>query len=132
MRLCIPTMGYKGLSEMVGEHFGRVPTYTIVDAETNKVEVIQNTSQHMGGSGYPPELMANANVDVMLCSNLGHRAIGMFEEFGIEVYSGASGTVEDALNMWKSNMLQMATDKNACERHAFRRREHESCEKKND
>lgn len=120
------------MGETIGEHFGRVPTFTIVDTETNETEVIPNTSHHMGGGGYPPELMANANVNVMLCSNLGHRAIGMFEEFGIEVYVGAHGTVEDAIHMWKNNMLQMATDKTACERHAFRREDHESCDKKND
>ncbi len=30
-------------------------------------------------------------------------------------YIGAKGTVKDAIGMWKDNMLQMATDKNACE-----------------
>ncbi len=130
MKIAIPTMGNGGLGEQIGEHFGRVPTFTIVNTETNEVEVITNTSHHMGGSGYPPELLQKKNVDIMLCSNLGGRAIGMFEEFGIEVYIGAYGTVKDAIRMWKSNMLQMATDKNACKQHAYRRREHESGDKK--
>jgi len=124
MKVCIPTMGNKGLDEQIGEHFGRVPAFTIVDTETNEVEVIPNTSHHMGGSGYPPELMQKKGVDIMLCSNLGHRAIGMFEEFGIEVYIGAYGTVKDTIRMWENNMLQMATDKNACKQHTYRRKEH--------
>lgn len=124
MRVCIPTMGDKGLDEQIGEHFGRVPAFTIVDLKTGKVEVIPNTSHHMGGSGYPPELMQKRGVDIMLCSNLGRRAIGMFEEFGIEVHIGAYGTVKDAIRMWENNMLQMATDKNACKQHAYRRKEH--------
>ncbi|RLI91179.1 MAG: dinitrogenase iron-molybdenum cofactor biosynthesis protein [Candidatus Altiarchaeales archaeon] len=122
MRACIPTLGNKGLDEQIGEHFGYAPTFTIVDLETEKVEVIPNTSHHMGGSGYPPELMQKKGVNIVLCSNLGRRAVGMFEEFGIEVYIGAKGTVRDAIRMWKDNMLQMATDKNACEQHAFRKR----------
>ena len=36
------------------------------------------------------------------------------------VYVGAYGTVKDALEMWKNNKLQPATDENACAQHAFR------------
>ncbi len=120
MKVAIPTLGNKGLEEQVGEHFGRVPTYTLVDTETNEVKVIQNTSHHLGGQGYAPELLASAGVNVMLCGGLGRRAIQMFEQFGIAVYVGASETVKDAIEMWKDNKLQMATDENACRQHAFR------------
>lgn len=119
MKVCIPTVGHGGLEEQVGEHFGRVPTYTIVDTETNEVKVIENTSEHMGGSGYPPEILAREGVEIMLCSGLGRRAIGLFEQFGVMVYVGAMGTVENALNMWKNGMLQQATDETACKAHAF-------------
>ena len=120
MKICIPTMGNKGFDEEVGEHFGRVPTYTLVDTETNKVTVIDNTSEHAGGSGYPPEIIAQTGAEVMLCGGLGRRAIGMFEELGIMVYVGASGTVRDAIQMWKDCKLLEATDENACKQHAFR------------
>lgn len=120
MRVCIPSMGDQGLDEQVGEHFGRVPTYTIVDTDTGKVEVLPNTSMHMGGAGYAPELLAKANVNVMLCGGLGRRAIGLFENFGIMVYVGAYGTVESAVQMWKEDKLQAATDENACKQHAYR------------
>lgn len=117
VRLCIPTMGYKGLDEQVSQHFGRAPTFTIVDLATNDVKVLPNRSLHMGGSGYPPEIMAKAGVEVMLCSGLGPRAIHMFEGFGIEVYVGAYGTVRDTLRAWQAGKLQMATDENACRMH---------------
>jgi len=110
-------MGEKGLDERVGEHFGRVPFYTVVDTETNEVTAIPNTSEHMGGQGYPPEIMARAGVNVMLCGGLGRRAIMMFEQLGIMVYVGASGTVGEAVKMWKNGKLQAATDENACKQH---------------
>ncbi len=119
MKVCIPTVGYGGLEEHVGEHFGRVPTYTIFDTETNEVKVIENTSEHMGGSGYPPEILAREGVGIMLCSGLGRRAIGLFEQFGIMVYIGAMGTVRNALDRWKEGGLQPATDETACKKHAF-------------
>ena len=108
MRICIPTLGQNGLDERIGEHFGRVPTYTIIDLETDEVTVIPNTSHHMGGSGNPPELMAQGGVDVMICQGLGRRAISMFEDLGITVYIGASGSVKDAIKMFQEGTLQKA------------------------
>jgi predicted Fe-Mo cluster-binding NifX family protein len=124
MRISVPSMGNRGMDEMVGEHFGRVPTYTIYDTETDNVEVISNTSEHMGGTGYPPELLANAGVNVMVCGGLGRRAIMMFEEMGIRVYVGASGTVRAAIEMFQAGSLAEATDENACQQHAFRSPDH--------
>jgi predicted Fe-Mo cluster-binding NifX family protein len=124
MRVCIPTIGENGLDDSVGEHFGRVPTYTIVDLETDKVKVIPNTSHHMGGQGYPPELLIKEGVTVMVCRGLGRRAINMFEEFGINVYIGASGTVRDALMAFKRGRLQKAGAGDGCESHAFHDRHH--------
>ncbi len=117
MKIAIPTNGKNGLDEEVGQHFGRVPTYTVVDMETNDVQIIDNTSRHMSGSGYAPELMQKECVDIMLCSGLGPRAITMFESFGIEVFVGASGTVKNAIAMWKDGKLSEATDANACKEH---------------
>jgi len=124
MKVCIPTMGENGLDNIVGEHFGRVPTYTIVDLESENVKVISNTSHHMGGRADPPELMASEGVNVMICQGLGRRAINMFEELGIEVYIGASGTVKDAIDAFKNGKLQKATIDSACGKHAFRDRHH--------
>ena len=120
MRIAIPTDGETGLNELVGQHFGRVRNYTIVDSETNETTILPNTSHHMGGVGYPPELLAEAGVDTLLCSGLGRRAIQMFQEKGVHVHVSAHGTVKDAIESWKRGELVEATDENACRRHAFR------------
>ena len=124
MKICIPTMGKRGLDDSVGEHFGRVPTYTIVDLETDEVKVVPNVSHHMGGQGDPPEIMAREGVNVMVCQGLGRRAISMFEGFGITVYIGAIGSVRDAVAAFKQDRLQKATVDDACGKHAFRDRHH--------
>jgi len=120
MKVCIPTNGNGGLEDTVGEHFGRVPTYTIVDLEKNDVEVIPNTSNHMGGTRNPPEILVEHGVNVMICQGLGRRAIAMFTDFGIEVYIGANGTVKDAIESYKKGSIQKASEGDACQQHAFR------------
>ena len=120
MKVCIPSMGDKGLDEQVGEHFGRVPIYTIYDSETKDVKIVPNDSSHTGGTGYPAQNIAKLGVDIMLCGGLGKRAITMFEEAGIMVYMGATGTVKDAIGAWEKEALTPATDETACAQHAFR------------
>ena len=124
MKICIPTNGDRGINDFVGEHFGRVPTYTIIDLETNEVRVIPNSSEHMGGQGYPPEILAREGVNVMVCRGLGRRAITMFEEMGIDVYIGASGLVKDVIDAFKQNKLEKAGLDSACGQHAFRDQHH--------
>jgi len=118
MRISVPSMGNKGLDDMVGQHFGRVPYYAVFDTETDKVEIVDNTSTHMGGQGYPPELLHAHKVDVMLCSGLGQRAVEMFEQLGIMVYVGAMGTVKDTIEAWKRGELQEVTDETVCKEHS--------------
>lgn len=126
MRIAVPTAENGGLDDLVSQHFGHAPTFTIFDTETNEVEVLPNQSMHRGGTGYPPEHLAPARVDVMVCAGLGRRAIHMFEQFGIEVYVGAMAghTAEAAIETYQSGKLQMATDENACQEHRYRRHEH--------
>ena len=119
MRVGVPTDGNRGMDESIGEHFGRVQTYTLIDIESEKVRVIPNTSNHMGGDVAPPELLRKEGVDVLVCRGIGRRAISMFSEFGIDVFIGASGTVSDALEEFKTGKLHKASENDACEQHAF-------------
>lgn len=115
-------MGKKGLAEEVSPHFGRAPTFTVYDTATKLVQVLENTSEHMGGSGKPPEELARNHVDVMLCSGLGPRAVRMFESYGIRVFAGATGTVHDAIDLFNEGILQEATEETACKMHRHERR----------
>jgi predicted Fe-Mo cluster-binding NifX family protein len=124
MRVCIPTEGSGGLDDRVGEHFGRVPTYTIVDTETGEVEVLPNESEHMGGAGLPAELLAQASVDVLLCAGLGRRAMALFQDHGVMVYLGAQGTAREALAAWERGQLRAATDEDICREHKFGEHHH--------
>ncbi|MCK4393092.1 NifB/NifX family molybdenum-iron cluster-binding protein [Candidatus Bipolaricaulota bacterium] len=121
-RVCVPTVGSGGLDDLVGEHFGRVLTYTIYNSETGEVEVVNNTSEHMGGRGLPGSILANLGIDILLCSGLGRRAIGILNQNGIEVCAGVSGTARAAIESWKAGRTTRAFDDDACQQHAFRDR----------
>ncbi|MBP1908116.1 NifB/NifX family molybdenum-iron cluster-binding protein [Methanolobus bombayensis] len=117
MKLCIPSMGQNGMEDTVGQHFGKVPFYTLYDTETKETSVISNTSEHNGGTGLPPEIMAKENVDVMLCGGLGRKAVQMFEQYDIDVFIGATGSIQDAVAAWENSSLSKATQNNSCAGH---------------
>ncbi len=117
MKIGIPTLGEKGFEEELSPHFGRAPTFTIYNTESDEIEVMDNKSEHMGGRGKPPEQLDKYDIDVLITTNLGRKAVAMFDKLGIEVYCGASGMVKDALEMWESEQLEPASRKNACSGH---------------
>jgi predicted Fe-Mo cluster-binding NifX family protein len=117
MKISVPSMGNCGLEDQVGQHFGKVLNYILYDTESGEVSIIPNTSEHNGGVGLPPELMANNGVNIMLCGGLGRKAVSMFEQYDIDVFVGAQGTIQNALDAWKEGKLQRANQENACSSH---------------
>ena len=121
MRIAIPTLDDKGLQSAISPHFGHAEFFSVVEKDTNgewkAVEPIPNTSNHKGGEGQPPELMNKKDVNIMICSGIGGRAVDMFSEFDIIVYKGADGTVEDIMKTYDDGLLERATPENACDSH---------------
>ncbi len=110
MKLCIPSTGDGGLDAGVSAHFGRAPTFTMYDTESESVKVVENGGTHRGGSESPPVLVAREGADVLVCGNLGRKAVDRFQENGIEVYSNATGTVREAIRAWDAGRLTDATE----------------------
>jgi len=117
MRIAVPTNGEKGKKEEVAEHFGRCETFTVFDEKGEFLEIIKNTSQHMGGSGMPPELLKKNKIDVLVCQSLGPNAIGMCEGFGIQVYLAHADTAEHMFNLWLDKKAKRADNEDGCKDH---------------
>ncbi len=117
MKIVIPTDKKNGLDNKVAQHFGRCNTYTFLDKNGKVLEIIDNTSEHMGGQGLPPELMKKNGANVLLCKDLGPRALDLCGEFGIEIYCGEANTVVEIFEKWKNNKLKKASFEDVCEQH---------------
>ena len=116
-KIVIPTNDEKGLKSKLAEHFGRCNTYTFLDENGKVIEIIKNTSEHMGGSGLPPELMKKHGANVLLCKDLGPRALNLCWELSIEVYVHPAESVKEIFDLWKNNKLKKAGSNVVCEEH---------------
>ncbi len=117
IKIVVPTDNNKGLEDKVALHFGRCNTYTFLDEKGKILEIIKNTSEHMGGVGLPPELMKKHDANILLCNGLGPRALDLCKQFGIEVYVIKVKTVKEIFLMWKNNKIKKAGLDDICEEH---------------
>jgi len=117
MKIVIPTNNKKGLENTVAEHFGRCRTYTFLDQNGDVLEIIANTSEHMGGTGLPPELMKKHRADILLCRGLGSRALNLCEQLKIDVYVFQAETVKEIFDAWKNKKIEKANSEDACKEH---------------
>jgi predicted Fe-Mo cluster-binding NifX family protein len=114
MKIVIPTDNKKGLGDSVAQHFGRCKTYTFLDEDGKVIEIIENTSEHAGGTGLPPELMKKHGADILLCKDLGIRALKLCKELEIDVYVSDAETVKEIFELWKNNKLTKANTEDVC------------------
>ena len=117
MKIVIPTDNKNGLNNKIAEHFGRSKTYTFLNEKGKVIEMIDNTSEHMGGKGLPPELMKKHGADILLCKGLGSRALNLCKELGIDVYVYQVETVKDIFSMWQNNKIKKADATDVCKEH---------------
>ncbi|MBD3226932.1 MAG: dinitrogenase iron-molybdenum cofactor [Candidatus Lokiarchaeota archaeon] len=83
---------------MVSAHFGRCPQFTLVkiDEEEKKYEtkVIPNPGHQMG---LIPKFLNEQGVDVVIAGGMGRRAIGFFNQYGIETIVGVTGSIDEVI-----------------------------------
>jgi len=119
MRIAVAAADAAGMDAMVSPHFGRCAYYVLVDVEGGELKGVQSLVNPWGGphpAGAAPELIRGYGADVVVAGGMGRRAIGLFEEWGVRVVTGASGRVGEALERFLAG--ELAGSEPCVERHA--------------
>ena len=103
VRIAVASDDGRGLAANVSAHFGRCPAYTLAEVRGGEIHshrVVANPhlTQHVPGA--VPQFLSGLDADVVLAGGMGPRAVAMFSGLGIEVATGISGTVADAIEAW--------------------------------
>jgi predicted Fe-Mo cluster-binding NifX family protein len=118
MKICFPSESDQGLKSALFGHFGSAPFFTLVESESNLVEVRDNRDQvHAHGACHPVAALEGLGVQAVVCGGMGLRALQKFEEAGITVYRSESQTVAEALLEIISQKAGKLTAENACSHH---------------
>ena len=107
MKICITSVS-GNLDAQVDPRFGRCPYFTIVDSETMEFNAISNDSTNAAhGAGIQAaQTVANMGVKVVITGNVGPNAFNVLSATGIKIVTGASGSVREAVEKYKSGQLK--------------------------
>jgi len=107
MKICV-TATAASLDAQIDPRFGRCSYLVIVDSETMQFEAIPNTAAGAtGGAGIQAaQTIANKGVKLLITGNVGPNAFGALSAAGIEIVTGAFGTVKEAVEAFKKGELK--------------------------
>ena len=97
-----------GLDAEVDPRFGRCQYFVIIDPQSMQFEALDNSNaMAAGGAGISTaQMIASRGVEVVLTGNCGPNAYQTLLAAGIQVISGVSGKIKDAVEAYKTGTLQ--------------------------
>ncbi|MCI6420748.1 MAG: NifB/NifX family molybdenum-iron cluster-binding protein [Firmicutes bacterium] len=82
------------------QHFGKTEFFKVYEVEDNKVVSGEVMGSNGTGHGALAGLLAEQDVDVLICGGIGGGAQAALQEAGIELYAGASGDADEAVETY--------------------------------
>ena len=106
------------------QHFGRTETFKIYEVEDGKVVSSEVIGSDGIGHGALAGLLADRDIQVLICGGLGGGALNALRSAGIEVCAGASGNADEAVEAYLRGEL---VDSGANCDHHHEGEDHECC-----
>ena len=106
MNICITAQG-KDLESLVDPRFGRCQYFIIADTDSLEFEAVVNPNMDTsGGAGIQSgQLMAEKKVKAVLTGNVGPNAFQTLKAAEIEIITGVSGNIKQAIEKYKNNVV---------------------------
>jgi len=107
MKICVTSQG-DNLDAQVDPRFGRCKYFIIVKTDTLEFEAVKNPNMDaVGGAGIQlGQLMANKSIKVVLTGNVGPNAFQTLQKAGVQVFTGISDNVREAIERFKKGELK--------------------------
>jgi len=101
MRIAISTDG-----DSVSAHFGRCPSFTLVDIEEGRVTHQEAVSNPGHQPGAIPQFLHQKGAVVIVTGGMGMRAQGFFNDLGIRAVVGVQGKIDEVIEGLQKGTLQ--------------------------
>ena len=111
MKIVVTSTG-NSLESVVDPRFGRCSIFIVVDTDTMNHNAVPNSgisAQHGAGIG-AAQSVTSLGAKAVLTGHVGPNAHMALSAAGVEVYTGASGTVKNAVKMFKNGKFQKANN----------------------
>ena len=120
MKIGISSTG-EDLNADVDPRFGRCKYFLFVDTDTMDFETVSNESaMASGGAGIQAaQTVAKVGVKTIITGNMGPNAFQTLSAAGIKVFTGANGTVKEAVEKYKKGELKETETPNVGSHHGM-------------
>jgi len=115
-RVLVPVDSEAGISALVARHFGRARFFVIATlqggevTESSTVENIMRGKQVRAGLGAIREFVEEAELDAVICREMGEIAFHTLRDRYLEVYRCSEQSAADALKAYANGRLQMLSE----------------------
>ena len=106
--ICLTAQG-RDLSAAVDPSFGRARFFVFVDEEMKVIEAVENIPAAHGAGVQAAQTVSGKGATTVITGSVGPNAYSGLHAAGIEIYTGARGTVKEALAAYDEGELQRAT-----------------------
>ena len=109
MKVCVTALGPKEDSD-VDPRFGRCQFFVFFNLHTREVEGVANPNiESSGGAGIQSaQMVASKGAAVVLTGHVGPNAFKTLSAAGVTIFTGAIGTVKDAVDAYEAGKLARA------------------------
>jgi len=104
MTICITATG-RDLDATVDPRFGRARYFAFVDPDKETIEVHENAPGAHGAGVQAAQLLVSKGATTLVTGSVGPNAFQGLSAAGIAIYTGASGTLREALAAYKAGTL---------------------------
>ena len=106
----------KEMNSEIDPRFGRARYFIFLDTETDEGDVhdnSQNLNAAHGAGTQAAQAVVGLGAEAVVTGNIGPKAYAALEAAGVKVYVGAAGSVAEALQKFRDNQLQCASEATA-------------------
>jgi predicted Fe-Mo cluster-binding NifX family protein len=111
MKVVVTSTG-ESVDSAVDPRFGRAATFIMIDTETGETKAVDNGSgvaATQGAGIQAAETVARLGAECLVTGHCGPKAYRSLEAAGIEVFTGASGTVSEAVKQLQDGSLNRSS-----------------------
>ena len=101
MRVAISTDG-----DFVSAHFGRCPSFTLVDIKDDKMVKKEEVLNPGHEPGAIPQFLHEKGAEYIVAGGMGARAEQFFRQYGIGTIVGISGKVDDIIKQFEQGIVK--------------------------
>ena len=112
MKICLPATAPR-LDAPLDERLGRAAWFVLVDSESGDLLAQapneQNRQAASGAGVQAAQTIADLGAEAVVCAHCGPKAFRVLQAAGVAVFTGAAGTVAEAVAAFREGRLQKAT-----------------------